>query len=282
MDEQERQKKIVEYLRIKSTSHGQIYTFQIAVPNPESVAIAPERFDAIRHSLTQQGTNLISLIVRRTEAYSEEEDYEVVYGADWCLVAKEIGIEKLWVWVFDMTDEQARMACQEMERLAGKSEATGPHSTVPNPIAPNPIAPSALLPDAVKQIELLLKRFEASVDRKLQDQFTEQFSSMLGKIERLQQQFKDSTERTLANSLGELFSKVETLEAAISRPQRSTTSASCSKDELKSIAKDQGIKILSKYTKPQIIDAIQKAKGITILSSWSKTQILDAIEKTGE
>jgi hypothetical protein len=32
-----------------------------------------------------------------------------------CLAAKELGIEKLWVWVFDLTDEQADTARVEME-----------------------------------------------------------------------------------------------------------------------------------------------------------------------
>jgi hypothetical protein len=261
MDYAERQKKIVEYLRIKSTSHGQIYTFQIAVPNPESIEIAPERFEAVSHSLKQQGTNFISLIVRRTEAYSEEEDYEVVYGADWCLVAKEIGIEKLWVWVFDMTDEEAQIARQEMELLAGKSEAT--------------------VPDSVKQIELLLKRFEASIDRKLEEKLGEQFSSIVGKLELGFQQFEESTYSRLENKLDELWKKVQKIEAAIATRQRSIGSA-CLKDDLKSIAKAQSVKILSKYTKAQIIDALEKAKDIRILPEWSKTQIVDAIEKAGE
>ena len=260
MDYAERQKRIVEYLRIKSTSHGQIYTFQIAVPNPESVQISPERFEAISRSLKQQGTNFISLLVRRTEAYSEEEEYEVVYGADWCLVAKEIGIEKLWVWVFNMTDEEAQIALQEMELLAGKSEANVPVAIISNSVKP----------ESDKQIELLVKRFEA---------LAEQYFSIVGEIKRLHKQLEDSNERKLENKLGELFSKIE---AAITTGQRSTGSSSClKKDELKSIAKNQGIKILAKYNKAQIIDSIEKAKGIKILPEWSKTRIIDAIEKAG-
>ena len=132
MDYADRQKRIVEHLRIKSTSHGQIYTFQMAVSPSTPTNIPLERFEAIKHSLTQQGTNLIPLIIRRTEAYSEEEEYEVIYGVDWYLVAKEIGIEKLWVWVFNMTDEEAQIALQEMEVLAGKSEANVPVAVLPD------------------------------------------------------------------------------------------------------------------------------------------------------
>lgn len=121
MSQSERRDRIVEYLRVKPVSHGQVYTFQIAIPESQIEEISAERLAAIKRSFTEQNTNLIPLIVRRTEDYSEEEDYEAVYGADWCLVAKELDIEKLWVWVFDMTDEQAAAAKVEMEQLVGSS-----------------------------------------------------------------------------------------------------------------------------------------------------------------
>lgn len=117
MDEKQRRDRIVNYLRIKPVNHGQIYTFQIAIPPSENTDIPFERREYLKISLGQQGTNLIPLLVRRTKAYSEEEEYELVYGADWCLVAKELDIEKLWVWVFDMTDEEAATAKEEMRQL---------------------------------------------------------------------------------------------------------------------------------------------------------------------
>lgn len=120
MNSSERQNRIVEYLRIKPISHGQVYTFQIAIPS-QIGEIPLERREALKSSLTEQGSNLIPLIVRRTEVYSEEEEYEVVYGFDWCIVAKEIDTEKLWVWVFDMTDEQAAAAKAQMEQLVGST-----------------------------------------------------------------------------------------------------------------------------------------------------------------
>ncbi len=148
MDQSERQKRIVEYLRIKPVNHGQVHTFQIAVPNLESVEISPERFELLAGSLTQQNTNLIPVVVRRTENYSEEEDYEVVHGADWCIVARELGVEKLWVWVFDMTDDEANIFRKEIENLVGQ-------------VSSNPS------PDSFKQTELLLKRFENSIEKRI-------------------------------------------------------------------------------------------------------------------
>lgn len=118
MDQSESQSRIIEYLRIKPISHSQIYTFQIAIPESGRGEISQERRDAIRRSLIEQGSNLIPLIVRRTEAYSNEEEYEVVCGVDWCIVAKELSIEYLWAWVFDLTDEESAVAKTQMEQLA--------------------------------------------------------------------------------------------------------------------------------------------------------------------
>jgi hypothetical protein len=123
MDISERRARIRANLGIEPISHGQVYTFQIAIPESEQQNISLERRHLIEETLTQHKTNLIPLIVRRTEAYNEEEEYEVVYGADWCLVAKELEIEKLWVWVFDMTDEQAAVAKEEMQQLVGSSSS---------------------------------------------------------------------------------------------------------------------------------------------------------------
>lgn len=122
MDSLERRKRIRAYLGIEPISHGQVYTFQIAIPNPNLQNIPIERRQTIEDSLMLHKTNLIPILVRRTEAYTEEEEYEVVYGDDWCIVAKQLDIEKLWVWVFDMTDEQAATAKEEMQQLLGSSE----------------------------------------------------------------------------------------------------------------------------------------------------------------
>jgi DNA uptake protein ComE-like DNA-binding protein len=117
MNSTERRARIRANLGIEPISHGQVYTYQIAIPPSEQQDIPLERHQQIEDSLTQHKSNLIPLIVRRTEAYSEEEEYELVHGADWCIVAKELNIEKLWVWVFDMTDEQAIAAKAEMQDL---------------------------------------------------------------------------------------------------------------------------------------------------------------------
>jgi hypothetical protein len=124
MDYLERTNRIVEYLKIKPISHGQVDIRQIAIPESIAKEVSPERDEELSLSLTERGSNLIPLIIRRTETYSETEDYEIVYGADWCLAAKKRGINILWAWVFDLTDEQAAATKAEMERLAGSKSET--------------------------------------------------------------------------------------------------------------------------------------------------------------
>jgi competence ComEA-like helix-hairpin-helix protein len=129
MDLSERRARIRSYLGIEQINHGQIYSFQIAVPpEAEMSDISPERYQNLADSLTSHKTNLIPVIVRPTDKYTEEEEYEVVYGADWCLVAKEIGIEKLWIWSFSLTDEQVNDIKLEMEEILGSNSLPSPPS----------------------------------------------------------------------------------------------------------------------------------------------------------
>ena len=120
MEDLERSRQIREHLSIKRVNHGQLYSFQIAVPEPEK-KVHSERRELLKEILNKYGVNLVSLIVRPTYKYSEEEEYEVVYNADWVVVAQEIGIQKLWAWVFDLTDDEAEKIVAEMNQLFEKS-----------------------------------------------------------------------------------------------------------------------------------------------------------------
>ncbi|MBW3587668.1 MAG: Rho termination factor (modular protein) [Cyanobacteria bacterium 0813] len=175
MDRSSDQNRIVEYLRIKPISHTQIYTSQIAVPELHKGEIPRERREALRRSLIEQGSNLIPLIVRPTEAYSNEEEYEVVCGSDWCILAKELGIEQMWAWVFEMTDEEVAVAQAEMEHLA-----------------PQPTQKTA-------QIETLLQQFELSFQKQVES-LTKQIEKSVKKNEDiLKKQVKALAEQNLDN-----------------------------------------------------------------------------------
>ena len=173
MERSQDQNRIIEYLRIKPISHSQIYTSQIAIPETQRGEIIRDRREALRRSLIEQGSNLIPLIVRPTEAYSNEEEYEVVCGADWCIVAKELGLAQMWAWVFEMTDEEVAAAQTEMELLA-----------------PQPTQTTA-------QLETLLQQFELSFQKKVES-LTKQIEHSIKKNEDLlKKQVKALTEQKL-------------------------------------------------------------------------------------
>jgi Rho termination factor, N-terminal domain len=258
MNSAERRDRIVEYLRIKSISHGQVYTFQIAVPESEVLEVPFEKREYLRNSLTQQGTNLIPLIVRRTEAYSEEEEYEVVYGADWCLVAKELDIEKLWVWVFDMTDEQAAAAKEEMQQLLGVSDYTDSTPV----ILPSSSKETDLTETILQQVNKLFSQIEM-LNRKI-----EQVATSVKKAE--ENQSKQTT--TVNHKLSQIFESVKEAIEEIYNKQKGQVSlatnlaVSQTKDyekmsfsQLKVIASEKNIKGRSNMNKSKLIAALKKA-----------------------
>ncbi|MBW4539610.1 MAG: hypothetical protein KME43_10775 [Myxacorys chilensis ATA2-1-KO14] len=201
MDFARRQQQIIDRLRPKPVHHGQLETILIAVPNLSPEDIAPERSQVLRDSLVQEGSNLVPLIVRRTEAYADEE-YEVIYGADWCLVARELDIQRLWVWVFDLNDEQAAVTRLEMELLLGNSATST----------------SASPPDEIQQISALIQRSEQSLERKISQHFNSLFQHLeqsLPPFDEIQQisilirELEQSLERKMSQQLDDLLKHLE-------------------------------------------------------------------------
>lgn len=254
----ERQKQIIDKLRPKPINHGQLETILIAVPNLKSENISPERWQLLKNSLIQEGSNLIPLIVRRTDAY-EDEEYEIVYGEDWCLVAKELDIERLWVWVFDLNDEQAEATKAEMELLLSNSATVAPP------------------PDEIKQISSLLQRLEQSLERKMSQQ-----------TEDLLQRLEKTFEQRISQQMDSLFQHLErSLEAKITQqiseamnsaivelkqtPIRQTSSrqkAATSNEgpysnmtvkELKQLAKERQLNAPSRLLKQELVDLLTQA-----------------------
>ncbi len=129
MSQDIRRELINKSLRIKPINHGQVYTFQIALPDSRKQALSLEQRQAIEQSLLAHQSNLVSLVIRRTTAYDDDDiEYELLHGADWLQIAQELDIEKVWAWVFDLTDEQAIAAIAEMELLT-HTQNTAPTTT---------------------------------------------------------------------------------------------------------------------------------------------------------
>jgi len=99
--EAERQ-KIIEYLKVKPVHHGQLDISQIYVPEKQVLSPPDGYVEIINHFQA----NLHPIVVRRTDQYGEDQEYELIYGGDWYQAAKRAGLKKIWVWVFDLTNEQ--------------------------------------------------------------------------------------------------------------------------------------------------------------------------------
>lgn len=258
MNENERRNKIVNYLRIKPVNHGQVYTFQIAIPPSEVLDISFERSEYLKLSFAHQGTNLIPLIVRRTEAYSEEEDYEVVYGIDWLLIAKEVNIEKLWVWVFDMTDEEVTITKQEMQQLMGNSNPTPNELELESDEKGQLKSVLELLDRVLQQITILNKKIEL-------------VTASVKEFKTVESQ-KELSEDTLITKVTKIIKEViakELIEDVVNKISESSSYRSSSvvkqKDyesmtvmELKVIASEQNIKGRARMKRQELITAIKK------------------------
>jgi hypothetical protein len=239
MDLSERRDRIRSYLGIEQINHGQIYSFQIAVPPESAISdISPERYQNLADSLTAHKTNLIPVIVRPTDQYSEEEEYEVIYGADWCLVAKEIGIEKLWIWSFSLTDDRVNDIKLEME------EILKPASLPSSPPSENRAVKSDKIGAEIMGLE------------KLQKSFQEQLESLASKILSRQQDIIEKIE-----ILSRKLEQIE-LEKSVKTSEKDSKFPNYNKKtipQLKSLAEERNIKINSKLKKAEIMALLKKA-----------------------
>ncbi|MGB3493657.1 MAG: hypothetical protein WBA57_13080 [Elainellaceae cyanobacterium] len=130
MSQNIRREIIGKNLGIKPINHGQVYIFQIALPDEKRQPLSLERRQAIERILLEYQSNLVSLILRRTDAYDDEDiEYELVHGSDWLQIAKDLDIEKLWAWVFDISEEQATDVIKEIELLTPDSQDSTPNTT---------------------------------------------------------------------------------------------------------------------------------------------------------
>ncbi|CAD5925633.1 hypothetical protein PCC9214_00949 [Planktothrix tepida] len=247
----DRRVQIGSYLGIQPLTHGQIYTFQIAIPNAETIDILLERRELLARTLREHESNLVSLVVRRTQAYDEEKEYEIVYGADWCIVAQELEIERLWVWVFDLTDEQAITMKTELEQLLGGGSI------------------QAITPDLIRQDEQLLEVQLTQQLSKWMELHKRDHEETQAKFKTLSQMI--SSENTqINNRLQQLENTVNHLTAIVDKLTQlveKLTVKSTHRDpkysdmtvlKLKEIARKRKIKGYSKMNKPELIAIISQ------------------------
>jgi hypothetical protein len=226
MSQDIRRQLIRRNLGIRPISHGQIHTCQIALPKSEKLEISLERRQVIENSLVEHQSNLIPLIVRRTESHDEEDiEYEVVCGAEWFQIAQELGIEMLWTWVFDMTDEQAIAAKEEMMQLMVPTVSQSVEKTSID-------------------VEKTSIDVESLIDRKLQlaaDSIKQTLNASLNN-------FRDSFDEKLRNINYKFSELTEGLSVVPELPKQ--IEALCQKLEL--ISQRSGVKKIPQFEGPQI------------------------------
>ncbi|MGD1715503.1 Rho termination factor N-terminal domain-containing protein [Dapis sp. BLCC M172] len=165
---------------------------KITVPESQERDISPERHESLFKILADQGSNLIPLLVRLKENYDTQQQYEIVRGADWFQVAKEIEIKELWAWIYEMTDEQAEIARAEMEQL----------TELPMPETPS--------------FDHLLQQLKVSFDQKV-DSLTQKIDRSINKNEEvLKKQVKSLREESIdINQIDQLKNLIINLENSV-------------------------------------------------------------------
>ncbi|MBW4661358.1 MAG: hypothetical protein KME15_22010 [Drouetiella hepatica Uher 2000/2452] len=275
MSQEIRRELISKNLGIIPINHGKVYTFQIALPDPGKQEISLERSQAIESSLLQHQSNLASLILRRTESYGDDIEYELVYGAEWLQVAQKLDIEMLWAWVFDMTDEQALAAKAELSQLFSSSIS---------------------VPDSGEQHPVDSADLEQMIDRKLQstansikqvlaaslDKFKEAFDDKLKTLhyglDRLTDSFSEIPE--LSTQINQLREQIESvgLKSTGSRA-KALTSFNGIKTNLLTASEQEITNLLSQVvTQPKQIEAALKA--IAYWNQPGKTLTWENLERS--
>ncbi len=284
VDYHERQRLIRESLKIRPVNHGQVHTCLVGMRSrPE---IAPDRYEELRWSLTNHNSNLIPIVVRRTDRFDDEIEYEVIHGADWVIVASDIGIEMLWAWVFDLNDEEVAAARDELALLL-EAPPTADRPPIPtSPAAGASTEPQFSLADLGQLLDDKLNR---ALDQKLANlTIPSTHAALETRIEDLAQRVETLSQQppTVSNgdsgAIGAAHEMVASLERSISRvcevvsqgskitltiepPPKPIAPAEAelrklytllAAAKLKTLAKERGIAVSAKAKPEEIIDAL--------------------------
>ncbi|NEQ38221.1 MAG: ParB N-terminal domain-containing protein [Okeania sp. SIO3I5] len=236
---------------------------KITVPESQERDISPERYEALFDSFADRGSNLIPLLVRLMDNYDSEQQYEIIYGADWCQVAKEIEIKELWAWIYEITDEQVEMARAQMEKLT-----------------------QAAMPET-QNFDPLVEQLKVSFDRKV-DSLTQKIDQSINKNEEvIKKQVKSlqvpSTEiaqieqfqEMITNLENSVHNKVETLarKIASSTIKKTTSNLKGVKMELLSKQLDDLDKQIEKKLEGMVKTVNQFEQLIQDIEDDLKTQV---------
>lgn len=103
--------------KIQQLNHAQVFTAQLTLGENFKVSTDQSNFQLIQASLLQKGVNLIPIVVRKLTTSLNEKNLEIICGQEWFIAAEKLGIQRLWAWIFDLTDDEAREIREEMNLL---------------------------------------------------------------------------------------------------------------------------------------------------------------------
>lgn len=203
-----RQNTIINYLKVKPSSHGQLDIELLVIPELDKVKndISPDERKLIEETFKEQGTNLIPIIVRRIEPDEEDREYEVVYGQKWCIIAEEMGIDRLWTWVFDLEEDQKEdqipLIQEKMAALAG-SEVI---KQIQTPKEDNQSQFNKVIKQLQKNQDQLIKRIE-----QLEEIYQKNIEALQTKLDDINSKLSSSTppisahvdDQTIVNAFNE-------------------------------------------------------------------------------
>ncbi|TAD79851.1 MAG: hypothetical protein EA001_02550 [Oscillatoriales cyanobacterium] len=214
-DYQERRQRIRDNLKIQSVSHGQVHTCLIGMA--EIPQISDDRRNELAWSLQNHQGNLIPIVVRRNDRLGADLEYEVIYGAEWVVVADALGIEMLWAWVFDLNDDEVAATREELTILL--DAPTGGRS-LPNQGVEHNQGVEQSIPVASLNVsrDELVQLFDERLDRYLTRQET--LSPAAPALESVNHNHSE-----IAHQLQALTQKVEQLSDQMSQPAKSTGSS---------------------------------------------------------
>ena len=231
---------------------------KITVPKSQLRDIPSERHEALVKSLVLQGNNLIPLIVRLADNYDSEQQYEIVRGADWCQAAKEAEINKLWAWIYEMTDEQVEITKAEIEQL------TQP----PLPETPN-------FEDLLQQLEVSFDQKVDSITKKIDQSIKKNEEVIKKRVKYLQDKTNDfgqieQLKKLITNLENSVNNKVETLTRKIT--------SSTGKKTTSSFLSGVNVELLSKQLDDLDKQIEKKLEGIVLTINQYVSRSIQGIE----
>jgi hypothetical protein len=224
-----RQETIINYLRVKPSNHGEVETVLLFIPEREKIKseISTDERKLIEETFKEQGTNLIPIIVRRTQPDEEDREYEVVYGQKWCIVAEEIGIDRLWTWVFDLKDSEIPLIQEKMSALAGNQTSLEP--------APSSKTSEVQMQETTQSSDSLVKAIEINLEPSLLTELKAGNIQVNIEIKpNIQLETKSTSDLNNKTELNKNYDKL-------------------SVEQLKQLAKDRGLSGYSKMKKAQLV-----------------------------